>query len=181
MQQRFIQLEGDQFAAMHDGADLYLPVRPVCDRLGIDWRSQHRKLTRAAGPCGGPGLALDIPTPGGVQTMLCLPSQMFLAWLRGLQPSRIGDAARARLTAYLAGFPVAIEIAAQSFDERCARRDRLLKRSDVRKIMRYSDRGFLRAEIAALMGGSALIDAIWPEIEALGLFAAPAPPSAARG
>lgn len=78
---------------------VYVPVRPLCDFLGVDWSSQRRRLV------GDPVLSGEvrpvvISTDGGPQEMLCLPLDLLNGWLFGINPNRVRDDIRERLIRY---------------------------------------------------------------------------------
>jgi len=47
IQQRTVDFYGDTLIAVRasDGT-VYVPVRPICDVLGIDWNGQRRRINR---------------------------------------------------------------------------------------------------------------------------------------
>ena len=76
----------------------FVPVKQLCLQLGIDWRGQHAKLTadRDLWRCGD----ISIPSPGGPQTMTCLPLENLNGWLFGIQAARVKPEFREKLRAY---------------------------------------------------------------------------------
>ena len=101
LQQREIDFYGDQIVAAlvpEEGQTqpaIYVPVRPICEYLGLDWSSQRQRIDRdpvlsevrqgvvitTAPSADGRG--------GGPQEMLCLPVQFLHGWLFGISASRI--------------------------------------------------------------------------------------------
>lgn len=170
MQPRTIQLEGETLPALHDGLHLFVPTRLACDRLGIAWQPQHRKIV-ATPELIADSETLDVRTGGGVHSMLCLTAHAFLAWLRTINVERLEDSARFRLDRWLPVMPAALDAAAKRFKDRCERRDALLARKDVRRILHFMDRRLPREDIDALMGAD-LVAEVWPELVAFGLLKA---------
>lgn len=79
----------------------FVPIRPICDALGIDRKSQQRRLNaepdRWSGVVMTPvGAAAD----GKDRGMFCLPLARVFGWLATISPSRVKPEARDRLTAY---------------------------------------------------------------------------------
>lgn len=86
-----------------DEARVYVPVRPICDRLGIEWSAQYRRIQRDE------VLAAEIravriersefvaimatnseqASRRGDPTVLCLPLEFLPGWLFGIETSRI--------------------------------------------------------------------------------------------
>ena len=170
MQPRTIQLEGETLPAKHDGLHLFVPARLACDRLGIDWPAQYRKIMATA-ELVADSETLDFRTDGGVQSMLCLTASAFLAWLRTINAGRLEESPRFRLSRWLPVMPTALDAAARRFEERCERRDALLARKEVRRILHYMDRRLPSEDIDALMGADLVAD-VWPELVAFGLLKA---------
>lgn len=172
MQPRTIQLEGETLPAQHDGLHLFVPARLACDRLGIAWQPQHRKIVEMPELIAD-SETLDFRTSGGIHSMLSLTAPAFLAWLRTINLERLEESPRFRLGRWLPVMPAALDAAARRFEDRCERRDALLARKDVRRILHFVDRRLPREDIDALMGAN-LVAEILPELVALGVTKAAA-------
>lgn len=87
-----VQAEGKQ--------QIYIPLKPICDRLGVTWPSQLNRINR------DPVLTKKLKgvfitnTPGGRQEMSCLPLDYLNGWLFGINASRVKDEIRDRLIRY---------------------------------------------------------------------------------
>lgn len=70
---------------------IYVPLRPICEYLGLSWASQFNRIKRDE--------VLDeslrgvfitkTPQEGGTQEMLCLPLEMLPGWLFGISATRV--------------------------------------------------------------------------------------------
>jgi hypothetical protein len=110
MEQREVVFYGDQITAVliKQGSEktVYIPIRPICDLLGIDWSAQYRRVNR------DPVLSKNMQgvavttTPsadgrgGGRQEMLCIPLDYLNGWLFGINANRVRDEIRDRLIRY---------------------------------------------------------------------------------
>ena len=86
--------------------EIYVPVRSLCDYLGIDWSAQSRRINR------DPVLSESIQgvaittTPsadgrgGGQQEMVCLPLKYLPGWLFGISASRVKAEHRDKIIRY---------------------------------------------------------------------------------
>jgi hypothetical protein len=101
IEQREVEFYDDRIVAVllpvegQEQPAIYVPVRPVCEFLGLDWRSQRHRIDR------DPVLSevkqgVVIMTPpsaegrgGGPQEMICLPLDKLYGWLFGVQASRV--------------------------------------------------------------------------------------------
>jgi hypothetical protein len=98
---------GDEVTAvrMEDGA-VYVPIRPLCDHLGIDWSSQLQRINRDAVLSDEIQGVVVTTTPspdgrgGGSQEMACLPLDFINGWLFGINAKRVKAEVRERLIRY---------------------------------------------------------------------------------
>ncbi|MCA9944755.1 MAG: ORF6C domain-containing protein [Ardenticatenaceae bacterium] len=91
---------------MGDEQDIYIPLRPICDHLGLDWSAQTRRVRR------DPILskyvrfvAITATNPedaqkGGNPNMLCLPLDYLNGFLFGISANRVKDDLRDRVLLY---------------------------------------------------------------------------------
>lgn len=86
------------FIIDHEG-EPFVPVRPICDNMGIDWKSQYTKLTdeRKRWNCG---VIPTVATDGKQREMVCLPLTKLNGWLMGISPSKVAPEVKDRLIAY---------------------------------------------------------------------------------
>lgn len=73
----------------------YVAMRPIVDGMGIDWKTQERKLKSrfASTVVIMPTVALD----GKQREMLCLPLEKLPAWLLTINPRKVNPAIRANV------------------------------------------------------------------------------------
>lgn len=76
----------------------YTPVKPLCSHLGITWQPQHAKLKSDMDLWGA--MDIVIPSPGGPQTMTCIPVENVQGWLLGIQAARVKEEIRPKLRRY---------------------------------------------------------------------------------
>lgn len=107
-EQRTIEFYGDELLAlMIDQVGkpaVYIPVRPICEHLGVDWSAQYRRINR------DPVLAKEcLPCvvvtatqgqPDQRREMQCLPLDMINGWLFGINANRVNPVFRDRLIQY---------------------------------------------------------------------------------
>ena len=78
---------------------IFVPVRPLCDFLGVDWSGQRRRINN------DPVLSqvirpVEVSTPGGKQSMQCVPLDYLNGWLFGINANRVKEEIRERLIRY---------------------------------------------------------------------------------
>lgn len=93
-----VPFQGDTLSYIVQDGEQMVPVKPICGNLGVDWKSQHRKLM--ADREGWGVVIMTMPSAGGPQETLCLPQWRLFGWLRTFQPSRVKPELREKLIAY---------------------------------------------------------------------------------
>lgn len=108
VEQKVVEFYGDELTAVRveiEGKSaVYVPVRPICDYMGVDWSAQFRRINR------DPVLSAEV-TPCVVVTatqgqpdqrreMLCLPLDMVNGWLFGINANRVKEELRDHLIQY---------------------------------------------------------------------------------
>ena len=79
---------------------IFIPLRPLCERLGVAWAAQRRRINRD--PVLSKmmqGVTVTV-TPGGKQEMLCLPLDYLNGWMFGINAARVKEAVRDKLIRY---------------------------------------------------------------------------------
>lgn len=87
IQKAEIQFHEDTIEAIRDedGHEYAVPKR-ICDNLGVDWKTQFRKLS--ADPFWGM-VIMTMPSSGGVQETCVIPVNRVAAWLFTIKPSKV--------------------------------------------------------------------------------------------
>jgi hypothetical protein len=93
---RIVEFYGDEItsALIHiDGeARIYVPLRPLCDFLGLSWTGQRERTMRdevLSDVIRGVRVTRTPGPGGGTQEMLCLPLEFLPGWLFGVSTQRI--------------------------------------------------------------------------------------------
>ncbi|MDR6773581.1 RhuM family protein [Azospirillum sp. BE72] len=77
----------------------YVPVKPLCLNMGLDWNGQYQRIQRdsvlSEGMC-----VIHIPSNGGMQETVCLPLEYLNGWLFGIDDKRVREDLRDRLIMY---------------------------------------------------------------------------------
>lgn len=96
-----VPFRGDTLFAVRDGETVYVALKPIADRLGLDWSSQHKRLLRDELLSKGM-VIMTIPSAGGSQEAVTLPLHLLPGWLFGIEARRAKPEARALILAYQA-------------------------------------------------------------------------------
>jgi len=94
-----VDFHGQVLHAVDQGGRPYVPIKPICVNLGIDWEGQRQRILRDSvlyeGAC-----MIKAPSPGGEQEMLCLPLEYLNGWLFGIDDRRVAPQIRDALILY---------------------------------------------------------------------------------
>ena len=100
-EQRLVTIVDDEEipAALVEGQDIYLPIRPMCQALGVASQMQIARI-KADEVMAENLRRVRIATPGGPQTVQALHIESVPLWLGTLEPGRVREDLRPRLVAY---------------------------------------------------------------------------------
>ncbi len=83
-----------------DQDQVFVPVRPLCDYLGVTWSAQYRRLLRDPVLSEAQATVAVTATDGRVREQVCLPLDYLNGWLFGISADRIKPEIRERLIRY---------------------------------------------------------------------------------
>ncbi len=74
--------------------NIFVPVKPICNALGIDFASQHNKLL--SDPTLAPTVAIiaTVATDEKKRNMVCLPLKFIYGWLFTINPGKVNEDSR---------------------------------------------------------------------------------------
>jgi len=97
---RHVVIEGDDILAVRvNEGDIYLPLRSMCEALGVSYQGQVARIRRDEVLADGLHV-LRVETGGGAQSAQALHLECVPLWLAGLEPSRVREEIRPRLRVY---------------------------------------------------------------------------------
>jgi hypothetical protein len=102
-EQRAIDFYGDELIAVRDAdGTVWVPIRPLCEALGVSRRGQMERIERdpILSEAAGGRRVTRPPEQGGPQDMACLPLKYVRAWLFGINANRVKPEIRDKLLAY---------------------------------------------------------------------------------
>lgn len=77
-----------------------VPVRPVCEVLGLDWLAQRRRIKQDAVLSSVVAISATTARDGKRYKMLALPLEYLHGWLFGIGASQVKAAYREKITLY---------------------------------------------------------------------------------
>lgn len=109
IEEREVNFYGDSITAalvdVEDTQQIYVPIRPLCEYLGLDWSAQYRRLKRDVVLSESLNsvaiMATQLPGVGkGRRELLCLPLELIPGWLFGIEATRIKVEQRDKIVRY---------------------------------------------------------------------------------
>lgn len=100
--EKIVEFYGDQIPVAKMGEDLFVPLRPVIEALGLERSSQQRRVQRDPVLSKGSRTILMRGADGRVREQLCLSLDLLPGWLFGVTTSRIKPELQAKLNRYRA-------------------------------------------------------------------------------
>jgi len=106
IEEKQVDFYGDNIPAVLVQADqegdslIYVPLRPLCDFLGLNWSAQTRRLRRDAVLTEMTSTVAVTATDGRQRNMLCLPLDYLNGWLFGVNASRVNESMRDKVIRY---------------------------------------------------------------------------------
>lgn len=89
----YLKLHGQGIEVLWRDGEAYIPIKPICDLLGLAYQPQHRKLTGAESDAV---VTMMVTTgrDGKQYEMLCIAYPDFMMWLGNISASRVKPEAR---------------------------------------------------------------------------------------
>jgi hypothetical protein len=104
IEQKEVEFYGDVIIAVRTGdGSVHVPVRPVCDLLGVNWAAQYRRINRDA-VLAEEMSSVEITAQEGermvARKMQCLPLDYISGFLFGINADRVKPALKERVVRY---------------------------------------------------------------------------------
>ncbi len=94
-----IPFDGDTIFLFDHNGEPYVPVRPICENIGVDWKRQREKI-QAEKERFNWGLMPSVAQDGKEREMVCLPLRKIAAWLFTISPSKVAPNIKNKLIRY---------------------------------------------------------------------------------
>ena len=82
-----VPFHGVQFYLVEHDGQPFVPMRPLVEGIGLDWKSQHAKLSANHRRWGM--VNITTPSAGGAQESSCIPLRKLPGWLSKLEPNKV--------------------------------------------------------------------------------------------
>jgi len=78
----------------------HVAMKPICENIGLDWKSQHRKITTHPVLKSTMVIMTTVAEDGKLREMLMLPVKFLHGWLFSIDSNRVKPEIRERLVEY---------------------------------------------------------------------------------
>ena len=94
------KVNGVNIFIVEDEENQMIPIRPICDALGVQYELQLNKLKEH--PSFGPTISQRdmVAADGKVRSMSCLPAKKFFGWIYTINPKNVSEEARESMMRY---------------------------------------------------------------------------------
>lgn len=101
MQQQLIsKINGVDIVTVDRDGDVFVPIKPICDALGIDVESQRDKINSDEILSSTAVLSTAVAADGKEREMYCLPLRYVYGWLFTINPKNVAPDAREAVARY---------------------------------------------------------------------------------
>lgn len=77
-----------------------IPIKPICEALGIDWKVQYSKLKEEEDLSATMVLNTTVAADGKEREMVCLPYEFIFGWLFTINPKNVKQEAQSVVRQY---------------------------------------------------------------------------------
>ncbi len=92
----------DQSILLIENGDRLVPIKPICDALGIDAKAQRSKIQDDVFLSSTGVLSTSVAGDGKEREMFCLPFKYVFGWLFTINPANVKEEAREAVLNYRA-------------------------------------------------------------------------------
>ena len=87
-------------ATSNEQGEVLIPIRPICDALGVSYERQYRKVCDDEFLSSVVALRATTGADGKKYEMVCLPLQYVFGWLFTINPANVSEEARPAVKRY---------------------------------------------------------------------------------
>ena len=88
------KINNQELVIISENANKFVPIKPICDALGIDYPTQYQKLKEDEDLAPTMGLRPMIAADNKQREMVCLPLEYIFGWLFTISPKNVAPEAK---------------------------------------------------------------------------------------
>lgn len=95
------KVHGIEIAAVkNENGQLYVPVKPICTALGVDFSAQRIKINEDKTFKSTMAIIATVGADGKTHDMVCLPVKHICGWLYSINPGKVAPEAEDKILSY---------------------------------------------------------------------------------
>ncbi len=94
------KINGIDIVSVGKDGDIYVPIKPICEAIGIAFPAQYSKLQEDAFLAPTVTIIVMVAADGKEREMVCLPLRYTYGWLATINPGKVAPEAREAVTNY---------------------------------------------------------------------------------
>ena len=98
---RLGSVHGIEMAAVkNELGQLYIPIKPICNILGVDFSAQRVKINEDKSFNSTVAIIATVGADGKTRDMVCLPVKHICGWLYSINPGKVAPEVEDRILSY---------------------------------------------------------------------------------
>ena len=97
-----VPFRADRLLVVEREGEPFVPMRPIVTAMGLDWKSQHAKLTEGRFQTCVVEITTQLPGDPQRRAVTCLPLRKLAGWLMTISPNKVKPELRETVMAYQA-------------------------------------------------------------------------------
>lgn len=94
------KINGVEIVTVEKDGTIYVPIKPICDAIGVDARAQRDKIQSDEILSSTGVLSTSVGGDGKEREMFCLPLKYVYGWLFTINPKNVAESAREKVARY---------------------------------------------------------------------------------
>ena len=87
-------------ATSNEQGDILIPIRPICDALGVAYHGQYMKIKDDKFLSSTVMLSITVGADGKQREMVCIPLRFIFGWLFTINPANVSEGAKESVMRY---------------------------------------------------------------------------------
>lgn len=100
MTNQITKINGIDIVTVEKDGDIHVPIKPICEAIGIAFQPQHIKLQEDDFLASTVTIIVTVAADGKEREMVCLPLRYIYGWLATINPGKVAESARKAVSRY---------------------------------------------------------------------------------
>lgn len=100
MENKICRINGVEIVAVEKDGTIYVPIKPICEALGVAFRAQYEKIQQDEFLRSTVMLSIIVAADSKDREMVCLPLRYVYGWLFTINPKNVAPEAKEAVATY---------------------------------------------------------------------------------